>query len=72
MIVLTRTGTGELTEVNQHGDEVYWTLTSYTEPREFTDECADCGREIEEWDLYVCLDDGSECAHTGCVEVRER
>lgn len=66
---LTRTQDGGYAESTGEDSEVYWTRTSYTEPRECLDTCTVCGQDIEEWELFVCLDDGSESAHVGCVEI---
>ena len=50
--------------------DVAWVRTSYSEPREALDECVVCGEEIEDWDLWLCMD-GGDCAHFGCAEVAE-
>jgi hypothetical protein len=50
--------------------DVTWIRDSYTEPRGFLFECADCGSGIAEWEMFSCLD-GGDAAHTGCVEVRD-
>lgn len=65
MITLTPAGDGTYAE---DGQDVTWVLTSYTEPREALDDCADCGRPIGDWDLFLCLD-GGETAHAGCVTI---
>lgn len=66
-VQLTRHEDGTLTE-GTPPNEVYWLLTTYTEPREMLSDCVVCELEIEEWDHYVCLD-GGESAHPGCVEI---
>jgi len=68
MIILTRNDDGTCTEPLQ---DIAWTRTSYTEPRESLDDCTDCGKPIGEWDLFLCLDDGSESAHVSCVTILE-
>jgi hypothetical protein len=66
MIRLTEQPDGMLTEDGT--DVAFWVTTTYTEPREALDECADCRQPITEWDLMICLD-GGDTAHTGCVEI---
>jgi hypothetical protein len=63
MITLTPNGDSAYSEP---GQDVIWVLTTYTEPRENTDDCTECGEPIEEWDLFLCLD-GGETAHTRCI-----
>jgi len=52
------------------GTDAVWVATGYTEPRENLDVCVVCDGDIEEWELWLCLD-GGDCAHTGCVEMEE-
>lgn len=47
---------------------VTWILDTYTEPRDSLFPCEACGEDIEEWELWTCLD-GGEAAHITCVEI---
>lgn len=67
VLILQRQGDC-LVESTGGNSSVQWTLTEYTEPREFLYPCEVCGMEIEEWSLLVCLD-GGESAHTGCAVI---
>ena len=69
-MIILRDVDGVLTE---GGDDitqgqVTWVHDSYTEPREYLLECADCATEIGEWELFTCLD-GGESAHVSCVLI---